>query len=328
MSPFSVLESLPQLPQEHLEAVLAAIKNWRVAMCSNASNDIQIGPNTKEVRNKYLTEGHLNRYDATWKDLRWIDLLGARMDKADLSGSKLESVANPFSRTHDNHFTATYMHKIDLRHANLIAAAITRSNLKDSLIQSALLIDANLANSDLSGAILARADMRWASLSGANLLGASFEGADMKGVVFEPQDKMLPNLEGMARAQNIDLMVYRNSPAGLTQLRDAFEAAGFHEQSKMITYAIRESTQAKELGSGKERALSVVIGFIKLIAFDLTSRYGLSPFRPILILIGLIVPFSLVYFTVLSRPAKKFGATNKSAIWVNWEEGAVNRDPH
>jgi uncharacterized protein YjbI with pentapeptide repeats len=71
----------------------------------------------------------------------------------------------------------------------------------------------------VSGALLRRTD-----LSGANLTGANLGLA-----VFEPVS--LPELRGMAAAENLDLLTYDTNPDALVQLRKQFEDGGFRDQN-------------------------------------------------------------------------------------------------
>jgi hypothetical protein len=82
------------------------------------------------------------------------------------------------------------------------------------------------------------------------------------------------------------------------------------QQEREVTYAIRrtEASRARPL----ERGFNFVL-------FDLTSQYGLSPWRPLLV-IGILIPFVAFLYTIaLTR-------RGRAGIWVVWSNERVHPD--
>jgi Pentapeptide repeats (8 copies) len=141
--------------------------------------------------------------------------------------------------------------------ANLSRANLSNANLNGAILIRAELSGAELASANLSGASLTYADLSGAYLGGANLNGAYMGGAELAhallfqadlssarfnvakfdGTVFEPN--ALPQLEGVSRAKNLELLTYKDNPVALVQLRKQFEDGGFREQERKITYALK-----------------------------------------------------------------------------------------
>src|SRR5262245_25008898 len=112
-----------------------------------------------------------------------------------------------------------------LSHANLTGAILPyanllRADLSDATLTYARLNGADLRSADLSGAILEGAHLSGADLSGAILEGAQLSYADVDRTLFEP--KSLPELRGIAAAENLELLTYDTNPDALVQLRKQF----------------------------------------------------------------------------------------------------------
>jgi hypothetical protein len=204
---------------------------------------------------------------------------------------------------------------VDLKGADLRSVRLTKANLGGADLSSA-----NLGGADLSGAELWSADLRWSDLEGANLKNAKLNGADLSnarlfwgadlsdtdlrdanldGVVFEPATS--PKTVYIAFAENLEKMVYDSTPQELIKLRNAFRDSGFLGKEREITYAIKHCERKKALLSGKYD-LAAYESVFNLIFFELTTRWGLSPWRALKFLLYLILIFTIPYAIALYRP--------------------------
>lgn len=218
----------------------------------------------------------------------------------------------------------------DLNSAQLIRANLSGADLSGALMSNTNLRGADLVGAKLAGAILWSADLRGADLTGTDLTDADLLLADLSNTVFEP--RALPDLYGIAQAKNLDLMFYRNNPAALVQLRKRLADAGFREQERKVTYALKrqETVQSwsrcksrQPRGTDKARAilwssdsnLANCASFVlNRVFFDWTSQFGMSPGRP-LSLGGLLwLGCSFLYFICIH-------ASRKSGLYRSYPQG-------
>ena len=236
-------------------------------------------------------------------DLRWANLLGHEMEHADLRGNK--TTANP--RTH--------AFEIDFTHANLIGVDASRARGNGTLLRFALLIASDLSEADLSDSVLWFTDLRWSVLKDTNLRNAELWGAKLDGAIYEPLPKSLPDVEEMAYAQGLDKLVYERTPRALVELRTAFYTAGFGSQAREITHSIWKTKRVR-LSQGS--VWNRIESWVYYILFELTSKYGMTPYRPLAILVFLIPIFAIPYALVIAR-------VQRAGIWANRFDTAVNK---
>jgi len=246
-----------------------------------------------------LSGADLGGADLTGADLRYANLTGADLFGANLSGANL---------------TNAHLRDANLTDANLPSANLTGANLTGADL-GATLTDAKLDHANLTGADLGGANLTGAILRRANLTGAWPGAANFDRAIFEPNS--LPELSGIARAENLELLTYRENPAALVQLRKQFEEGGFREQERKITYALkrREAELSWEGGtsrsppSGKgsrailwssDSVLANLASFtLNKVFFDWTCQYGMSPGRPLILGVVLWFLCSFLYFVCI-----------------------------
>lgn len=206
----------------------------------------------------------------------------------------------------------------DLKGADLGKANLLGANLRHANLSGVNLWRANLSMADLTLANLSGADLKHANLSGSNLWRANFSGMDLRvanldSVMFELKPGALPLIPDIALAENLSLMQYKDSPHSLVELRDAFKKAGLRQQEREITYAIEHTRRQLRW---KEGILGKMESTFKLILFELTSDYGMSPGRPLGILLVFVIIFSLPYGIALK-------AKGRTGIWQDWQKDRV-----
>jgi len=112
--------------------------------------------------------------------------------------------------------------------------------------------------------------------------------------------------------------VFSARPRALVKLRNAFKEGGYREQEREVTYAIRHS----EIFFSWDHESGVFQRFdraFKYVLFDITTQWGLSPGRALLILI-VLVPIFTVPYTIQLRYAGANG------VWKKWPKDRVRLD--
>jgi hypothetical protein len=232
------------------------------------------------------------------------DLTGADLTGAELSGAYLEGAKLVGAQLRE-----AKLNGANLDGANLAAARMNKVELKNATLLKALLVGAGLQDADLTDAELTEADLTCAVLYKSKFDGAEVYRADLTRAQFEPET--LPNVWSMRELRGLQSLTWQDSPRSLILLRKTFKEGGLPQQERDVTYALmRGDRQTK---SAAENALRYVF-------FELTSAWGASPGRPLLIMIGLIPPFALIYFFAITRP------TPRSGVWQIWDKDRVQQD--
>ncbi len=137
----------------------------------------------------------------------------------------------------------------------------------------------------------------------AVLRDCPLNGADLEGAIFEP--KSLPEIRGIAAAVNLQFVTYDKNPDKLVELRQAFKVEGFREQERGVTYALkrREAEIAWQSCSWRRPWHTCGTYLFNRIFFDLTSKYGMIPGRPPLLILALCVVFMALYRILLFLPS-------------------------
>jgi len=208
----------------------------------------------------------------------------------------------------------------NLSEANLSGTAVDGARMRGAYLSHAKLRKTMFHNSDLQGITFDQADMEGAVLSGvvtglnlsdasfgsANLAGATlievdlanaqFAGTDLLNVKFEP--KTLPLLRSIASASNLETMRYIRNPEALTLLRAGFKNAGFREQERKTTYALkRRETELlyESCAISLSGVLPCIYGALNTVLFDWTVQYGMSPGRMFVVVGCLLFLFTVLY---------------------------------
>jgi hypothetical protein len=263
-----------------------------VAFETRAANpdDIKRLLETKSCENCDLSEANLrdqNLFGAklAGANLRDADFRGATLTEADLRGARLGG---------------SHLEGVDLVLANLNPLPNTASGESNAT---------SLELSYLNGANLKYAEMKGVRLLATQLADASFFGTNLEGAVFEPVT--LPNIESISDAVNLKLLTYDQRPLAMLSLRKAFKEAGFQSQQRQITYALMHK---KRLDAGP------IEGSVRYVLFELMSEWGLSPLRPLWLLILLMIPFAIIYAGAIVRPSAS------AALWRVWDKDRIRQD--
>ena len=203
----------------------------------------------------------------------------------------------------------------DLKKANLSKANLWRANLSEADLEGANLSKADLGGANLSKANLWRANLSEAILQRANLSGAALKTANLDLIVFELQPGSLPAIQNVALAINLSKMTFYRTPHAMVELREEFKKKGLRKQEREVTFAIRHAERIKLWERGVAGKIESAFQYI---LFEVTSDYGMSPWRPLLIVVILIPLFSVSYMIALK-------AQGRSRIWAVLPEERVHK---
>ena len=143
------------------------------------------------------------------------------------------------------------------------------------------------------------------SFVNSNLSGVRLRG-NFKDAVFEPAPGMLPFLPSLVSVNGLESFRYKNSPVGLTELRAALKTAGMRDEERKVNYAILRERYSRIRQSGNRAEY-----WFSRVLFDLPCGYGLYPWRPLLILVGGVFLFGVLYLPFVLLRSK----TGRSGIW-------------
>jgi len=219
--------------------------------------------------------------------------------------------------------------KAEFFHSNLAKAQFWGVHLTNVTFS-----DINLEEANFDSYTSVRTDLRQAQFLGSNLKGASFSGSDLRGahfesvgtvetdlteaqfafadvdsVVFEVKAGALPEAFGISTAKNLSRMKFERTASSLVELRELLKKAGYRDQAREITYAIRHTQM---LGSGPLNML------FEYLLFELPSAWGMSPGRPLLIIAFLVLFFAIPYLGALK-------SRGEGGIWAVWMDDRVGK---
>jgi hypothetical protein len=260
-------------------------------------------------------------------DLSGLVVENARSHSANLSGANLQLSRFENAELPNANFTGADLRSARFFYAKLGGAnfgPVLDSDLEEQVLQrhweqggadlsGAVLLMANLSNAHFVNANLTRADLAGAELIGADLSGANLSRAilrstNLSGAIFEPRADGLPAATWLSEAFNVEHVHYEKSPTALVTMRGLARDAGLRELERKLTYEIKHTERMKLISS--DEIGSRIEGYFNLLVFELTCDYGLSPGRPLWILLMGILLFSPAYVWAISR-----GHASRSGIW-------------
>jgi len=285
-----------------------------------------------------LVEANLFKANLAEANLSWANLSNANLVGADLSGSNSFEVNMSGANMLSVNLTKAKLWNVDLSGAYLDLATFTGANVADVNMSGAILIDAELSNVEFNSVVLSNADMTRAKLSGARLeganltnavfrqtelLGSSFKEADVSGAIFEPLEGSLPTVDSMAQTRGLSTLTYEQ-PRALVKLRKLFKDAGYRDQERQITYALKHGEVLERLERSDQESLynygfALVDGGFNYLLFDFTTRWGMSPSRALWLVALFAVLFAPIYRKALSKPTS-------DGIWIVWNDDRRRQD--
>lgn len=285
-----------QLDGESLEKVLENHAGL-VAEFQEMSEQISsfVGPFTSE--DIAISSANLCGAFLAGADLSERDLTGANLSEANLTDAKLS--------------------RAFLEGANLARAFLQDADLSGANLEGADLSGANLRRADLSGANLRDIDLSRAKLLDAKLSGVDLRDADLTGLQYQPAAGQQPSVDSIATATGLSTLWY-DQPRALVNLRKLLRDAGYREQERQITYALRRGETEEDLTSEAD-LLAKLEGIFNYVLFELTTQWGMAPGRALIVLVMLIPVFMLPYIFALWAP-------KNDGIWRFWSGDRARED--
>lgn len=284
---------------------------------ANLRNANLYGANLSEVQ---LESGNLNEASLTRANLRAARLKGAKlrganMYAADLSLADLSNADLGPSEHRRGTGRGALLSEADLsgaklNWANLTETDLTRANLDGAALRGAILQNADLTRSNLRGADLAWANLSEATLVDTVLTDTIFTRVTLTGALYEPASAPKKGTIGEISGL-LDVRFSAGKHSGLVMLRGAFRDVGLRQLEREATYLIEH---------GKTNFAPGIERWLKRAMFEWTSDYGMSPGRPLRILLALMFLFSFPYMLSV------VGSTDTtSGIWRVWREDRVEK---
>jgi len=261
---------------------LVMISGVSTEQITNANNE-ETGLNSSGLLIKPKDSTHFREQVIKHGD--WLKTGLNNSERLDLSGKKINGV---------------YCYNADLQNADLEHTICDSVGFYSSVLKEIEYSNAKLSRVNFFNSRLDSADFNGASFNNCSFMGAdldhsiftnvklknvNFTHANVAGMIFEPDS--LPDIKGMAYADNLDSITYRTNPGMLIKLKEGFKNAGFYDAQRKIIAAIQRRKQALDP--------DWVTRTIDYLLFDLTSVYGLKPFRPLIIFMASIYLFYRVY---------------------------------
>jgi len=269
-----------------------------------------------EYINKKLTPEELDVIITKIKKDKKGNLCGADLSNIDLSRMKLENVDFSTAKMIFANLSNVSLDNVNLMGANLSGANLTDANLSilpaklsgaalDNAIMRGVnlqgvdasytslwhanLVDANLTYTNFKGAVLINANLSGATMLGTDLTDADVMLANIYDVMFEPEE--LPDIDKIALTYNLGHMTFMLGPHALVKLRNEFEEAGYREQERAVTFAIKH-TENLTLYTGGTISQPIRAAF-EYVFFEFITFWGAVPERALFLLLYLIPIFSL-----------------------------------
>ena len=176
--------------------------------------------------------------------------------------------------------------------------------------------DSNLTGCSFRFSWISQVSFDRSYLSKSDMAWAKFDST-----TYDPMPDSHPFLPSFATFDGLPNFVYQTSPTGITELRNAFKSVGLRREEQQITAALCRQ-QMREGGPWE--------GTWKRVLFDLPSAFGMSPGRPLWILLCLCGIFTLPYTWAIlrgrSKPGEKESAALEGRIWQVPFEKRVSSD--
>jgi uncharacterized protein YjbI with pentapeptide repeats len=205
-------------------------------------------------------------------DLRDADLEGRILDWADFSNANLSSAKLSWA---------------ELRYAELKAAILTGAQLDGADLKGANLNRAILDRANLDNAILSSTILTDARLEGTSVKETRLSYADLSNAVYVPRSQPpYFYVAGIRGLETVKILFGPGGESGLVQLRDLIQKAGLRDLERQATFAIERGKTLHALDRAFEYGSveGFVEGFFRLMAFHLTTGYGLYPGRALKII--------------------------------------------
>jgi len=244
------------------------------------------------LRNAVLIEADLSQayfYDAVMSQakLHNVNGQGAQLLGADLSGAVLNSAV--FTQAN---FEKANLAKIEANDADFTQAIFTLADLSQAKLEYANLTDAVLHRSNLTQTDLTETVMTKALLHYAN----------MTETIYFPKYGTAPDIIGLSIVdrEHFKTVIYYDSRLGapaLVELREAYRKAGMRQMERLMVYMLKSGERKANWEGGGWAKVGSALSYV---LFEVPSGYGLTPQRPLNLVMMMFLVFTVIYGIGLS----------------------------
>lgn len=241
-------------------------------------------------------------------DLCYADLSNANLAGANLSGAKLVRADMSHAILVDANLTGA-----NLAFANFENSDLSRANLTNADLHNAFLIKTKLSAADLTGATLNGAVLTDAILYGTNVTKASIASTNLTNAFYAPtSEPPAPYVAGIKGLETLHLAV--DNQVALVQLRNLLHDAGLQADERRATASIERNITRDQFHFPLSR-FQWVGGLLRFVGFDLTTAYGLYPWRALMLIALLGGIFTCVYIWPIWLIPQRAGSGVGSGIF-------------
>ncbi len=184
----------------------------------------------------------------------------------------------------------------NLQMANLSGALLYGANLSGANLFSAHLRCANLFTAILRGANLTTADLRDAFLVSVDITKAKLAASDLTNAWYAPESEPpYSYVDGIKGLSTVQFPPGREG--GLVQIRKLLQDASLRELEREATFRIERARTSEWTG-----VISLIGAIFRWVAFDLTTAYGMRPFRALFLIAAFWFLFSFAYGYAIIQP--------------------------
>jgi uncharacterized protein YjbI with pentapeptide repeats len=293
-----------QRSRDELQVILSEHKTWiRTSFREGRQADLS----GAKLRNVEIRDTDIHKANFSYSDLSYANLTRANLGETILRGANLTCAQLEEAGLHGVDLTEMDLSSVTLANAEMGSTILVRATLKGSVLRGVRFNDANLNEADLTGSDLTDAQFSGSKLHNASLRNtllvntylerANLEGADLFRATYEVDTDPAP--KSIAFAKNIEYMTHSGNSAPLARLRSLFKEAGFRDQERKITFALK-ARQGEFLweACSKDKG-SCFEYWANTILFDVTSQYGMNPGRVLIILIVVFCIATLLYRVII-----------------------------
>tara|TARA_R110002110_G_scaffold124505_2_gene301868 strand:+ start:16019 stop:17518 length:1500 start_codon:yes stop_codon:yes gene_type:complete len=271
-------------------------------------------------------ESNLRYAYARWSNFNHSIFLKSNLEYANFSNSTLQDVT----------MKSILLKNTNLSHTDLSHATIQLSNLEQSIFSHANLTNSDLRLNEMKGANFSYANLKNADLTEADAQQSTFEHARLDNVsflranlssvdfshaildrtdfmyanmaqsIYRPNLVGLPLIASIATTQNFNtVQFYDDTLKGvpLTALKNAYQNLGMRSMERLVTSMVKTEQMHHALASSGTEKIKAMFSYV---LFYLSSDYGQSPSRPLLIFFILIILMATPYRFALTRSRNKF----------------------
>ncbi|MFX0201082.1 MAG: pentapeptide repeat-containing protein [Candidatus Hodarchaeota archaeon] len=316
------------IDEDDLKKILSGHVRWLNEEKKKEKADLQVNepqkpdllvaePQKADLQGADLQGADLSEANLQGADLSEANLQGAHLEKANLQGADLSEANLQGAHLSEANLQDTFLYQTNLQNADLYRAYLQKTLFQEANLQGAYLEKANLQEAGIW-----ITNLKNATLWEANLKGAKLRNTNLDGAIFEIKPNNLPDIPSTADAKNLSSLTYKGSPHALVELRTAFKKFGLRKPEREITYAIKHTGYEKAIKNGNLLTkIEVILGWL---FFEMTCKWGMSPERPLFILLGLIFFFTIPYAQAISQDI--YGKEKSDGIWKVWIPERMRND--